>query len=147
VGARACGHEHVEVGAIRLAQPGAPRLGRLADDVDRLAEAILARAAELAPARLPELRYRLLLADQHPRGSTTRLVRERLAAAAGGDDVRAEVAQRAQRAVVVLDAGKPALAPTGDVLEEHALDRALRAVGEDLLGRGLHDVDTHRAEP
>jgi hypothetical protein len=57
---------------------------------------------------------------------------ERGAALAGRDDVRAYVAERNERAVP-LERGEPAEPAQGDVLEEDALDRLLRAERKDLL--------------
>jgi hypothetical protein len=59
---------------------------------------------------------------------------EGAAALAGRDDVRADVAERDEPAVArkAREAAEPA---PGDVFEEDALDRLLRAEGEDLLER------------
>ena len=61
-------------------------------------------------------------------------LRERGATAARGDEVRADVAERDQPAALPEPREAPET-PTGDVLEEHALDRILGAEGEDLVER------------
>src|SRR6185312_2912253 len=143
---RAGGDEQVEIGAARRAQTRVPRLRRLADHVDRLPETVLARLPELAAARLPQRCHGPLLPDQHPRSGPAGVVDERLAAEPRGYDVRAEVAERGQNPVLVLDTDEAALPASGDVFEEHPLDRALGAVREDLLGRGLDHAGPHRAD-
>src|SRR4029078_8923207 len=67
----------------------------------------------------------------------------RAAAAARRHDVRPQVAQRAKTAVAVLQRGEAAAFASCDVLEEHALDRVVGAVGEDLLRRRLHQARAH----
>ena len=86
--------------------------------------------------RRPELADRALLADHHARAGCGRDLGERVASAARRDDVRADVAERGQPSVPGHGA-EPTEAATGDVLEEHALDRVVRAELEDLVeGRG-----------
>ena len=66
-----------EVEAPALARPPRLRvflgsdhlLGRLLDDIDGLARAVLARRRHAAAGLLPELGDRVLLADEHPRGA------------------------------------------------------------------------------
>ena len=83
---------------------------------------------------VPQLVDRPLLADDHPRLPARRRVGERRAALAGRDDVRADVAERDEPAVA-LERGEAAEPAPRDVLEEDALDRVLRAEGEDLVER------------
>ena len=66
-------------------------------------------------------------------------VREAAALPSRRHDVRADVAQRRERAVLLERAEAPEPAPR-DVLEEHALDRILRAEGEDLLEDRLERI-------
>ena len=60
------------------------------------------------------------------------------AALAGRDDVRADVAERDERAVA-LERGEAAEPAPRDVLEEDALDRLLRAEGENLIERRVDE--------
>ena len=53
------------------------------------------------------------------------------------------MAQGDQVALVPLEPREAAVPATGHVLEEHALDRVLRAVRENLLRRRLHQAGTH----
>jgi hypothetical protein len=76
----------------------------------------------------------MLLADDHPRLAAGGCVRERRAALARRNDVRADVTERDEDVVVCepREAPQPAAC---DVLEEDTLDRLLLAEGEDLLER------------
>ena len=76
----------------------------------------------------------MLLPDDHARLAARRRVGERAAALARRHDVRADVAERNESAVV-LERGEATEAAARDVLEEDTLDRRLRAEGEDLLER------------
>ena len=70
-------------------------------------------------------------------------VGERSAAGARRHEVAAEMAERRQLLVRVGKRGETALRAAGDVLEEDALDRRLRAVAEDLVGRRLDQARAH----
>ena len=74
----------------------------------------------------------MLVADDHPRAAAGGDPREAVAALSGGDDVRADVAERRQTPVLGVR-GEAAEAAPGDVLEEDPLHRILRAEREDLL--------------
>jgi hypothetical protein len=67
---------------------------------------------------------------------------EAAASCARRDDVHADVAERGQLPPV-LDAREASEPPSGDVLQEHALDRILRAEGENLPEARLDQ--SHRA--
>jgi len=129
---RAGGHEQVEIGQRRRPQRRLAGLGRRFDRVDRLARAVLARRRQPAAGRLPQVGDRALLADQHARVPAPDRRREASAAAAGRDDVRAEVAERLQPPAAL----QPAEAPEASarrVFEEDTLDRILGAKLEDLI--------------
>ena len=69
-----------------------------------------------------------------------REIGERATARARRHDVAAQVTERRQRLVLVGEGGEASLRAAGDILEEHALDRRLRAVAEDLVDRRLDQV-------
>ena len=79
---------------------------------------------------------RALLTDDHARLAARRRVCERRTALAGGDDVRADVAER-DKPAAPLERGEAAEPAPRDVLEEDTLDRLLRAEREDLLERRI----------
>jgi hypothetical protein len=81
----------------------------------------------------------VLLADDHPSLTARRRLGERRAALARRNDVRADVAERDEPAFAG-ERGEAPEPPAGDVLEEDALDRLLRAEGEDLLERGADEA-------
>ena len=93
------GTSSVEVGERRLAQAGLARLRRLLEHVDGLARPVLARSRHPRAGRVPQLVDRVLLADHHPRAARRGRAPEGAAAHAGRHDVRADVAERRQRAV------------------------------------------------
>jgi hypothetical protein len=76
----------------------------------------------------------VLLADDHAGLAARARVRKRGAAAAGRDDVRANVAE-GDEDPGPLERREPAEAAARDVLEEDALDRSRGAEAEDLLER------------
>ena len=63
------------------------------------------------------------------------MARERAATVTGGDEVRADVAERGQP-LTVADGGEPSDPSPRDILEQHALDRVLGAELEDLVEAG-----------
>ncbi len=100
---RTCRHEELEIVERRRAKPRLARSWRGTRDEDRLARAIPAGCRETLAGGLPELRHCGRLADQHPRCRAHGLPGERSAAAAGRNDVDAEVAQRMEVASAVRD--------------------------------------------
>ena len=136
---RAGGDEQIEVGERCGTEPAPTRLGRSRHRVDRLAGTILASFGKPFPRRLPQFGHRSLLSDQHPGTCSDGDGREGAAPLARRDDVRARVAEGDETAAF-LDPAEAAEAPPGDVLEEDALDRVLRAVLEDLLQGRLDDL-------
>ena len=134
MGLGAGGYEQVEVGQVRRAQARLARLRRVAQRVDRLPGTIVARPRHPEPRGVPQLADRAFLADHHPRTGAGRRVGEIRAAAAGGNDVGADVAQGLQPPSG--GDGREATEPAPrNVLEEDALDRLLRAEGEHLVER------------
>jgi hypothetical protein len=95
---------------------------------------IVARSRHVPARRGPELVDRPLLADDHPRLTGGGRVGERGAAVTRRNDVRADVAERDQRAPA-LERGEASEAAPGDVFQEDALDRILCTEVEDLLER------------
>src|SRR5262249_7016451 len=118
VRARARGHEHVQVVERRRAEPRPRRGGRLVELVDRLVRTGLARARHLPPRALPQLGDGALLADDHSGAPARGRVRERVAPAARRDDVRADVTERGEAAVLGLDGAEAPEPAPGDVLQE-----------------------------
>ena len=86
------------------------------------------------PGLRPEVADRVLLADHEPRSPRPVEPGERAAAAPRRNEVRADVAERVQPAVLG-EPGEAAEPAPGDVLEEDALDRVLGAEGQDLVQR------------
>ena len=83
---------------------------------------------------LPELVDRALGADDHARVARQRPTCEDAATDARRPDIRAEVTERFEGAV--LGHGEKASQPAPDkILEEDALDRILGAEGQNLIGR------------
>jgi hypothetical protein len=116
----------------------------LLEHVHRLARPVLSRLGQPLPSRAPEVRDGPLLADHEPRAAPRNRLRERVAAAARRHEIRAHVAQGYQPPVL-LEAGEAPEPAPRHVLEEHALDRILAAVGEDLVeGRLLQRGHTPR---
>ena len=109
---------------------------RLGDRVHRLSRPVVSRRRHQPGEVVPELVDRALVADDHARAAAGGGVREAPAIAPGGDDVRADVAERGQ-APVLGEGAEAAQPPPRDVLEEDALDRVLGAELEDLLEPGL----------
>jgi hypothetical protein len=131
--------EQVEIpepGGSKAALSGA---GRRRDGVDGLAGPVLSRARQPAGDRVPELGDSLLLADQHPGPGAHGHVAVDAAAATRRNDVRTGVAERDQTAIL-RHCREPTETAARDILEEHALDRILRAVGENLLEGWIDDV-------
>ena len=129
--------------ARRGAQPSIARGRRLLDHVHRLARPILAQPWHARGRGVPEVADGARLADHHPGARRDREVTERLAAGAGRNDVRAEVAERGQAARAVCNRREPAEPAPLDVLEEDALDGVLRAEREHLLPRRLGELQLH----
>ena len=136
---RAGRDEPVEVVWRRGPQPRLPGRRRRVDRVHGLARPVLARLRETPARRLPERGHRALLADDHPRLALRRGPGERLAALAGRHDVRADVAERGEPAVVTQRRDEAAEPAPRDVLEEDALDGRARAELEHLIGRRLDE--------
>ena len=106
----------------------------------RAARGKLRRAASQSSPTAP------CLADQHPRARPRREIRERAAAAARRDDVRAEVAERRRAPRRSAQRREPAVPPSGDVLEEDALDGILGAEAEDLARSTARSASRSRRE-
>ena len=117
-------------------RPGLARRRRLGDRVHRLPRPVVARRRHEPGEVVPELVDRALVADDHPGAAPGGGLREAPAIRAGGDDVRADVAESGQAAVVG-EGAEPAQPPPSDVLEEDALHGVLGAELEDLLEPGL----------
>ena len=127
-------HEQLEVVLRRRPQPGLAR-ARAAPRARRRAGPAGPRAGpEAGAGRAPEVADRVLLADHEPRPPRAVDAGERAAAAPRRNEVRADVAERAQPAVLG-EPGEAAEPAPGDVLEEDALDRVLGAEGQDLVQR------------
>src|SRR6266545_4883276 len=136
--------EQIEIVDRRRPQAvGLPVRG-LSEHIDRLVGSILARLRHERARGCPELPDGLLVTDQHPRPARGGLAGKRIAAAAGRDDIGAEVAEGGEP-VSTRHASKAPEAASRDVLEEDTLDRILGAEGEDRVERriGQHGRD-HR---
>ena len=125
--------------SVAAREPGPAGGRRLADREDGLTRPILPRTRKRVLRRVPEIRHRARLADQHARRRPAGLPREHAAALARGHDVDPEVAQRAQLSALGTRDEAAEAAPR-DVLEEHALHGILRAEPEDLLALGLDEL-------
>src|SRR5206468_5425836 len=111
------------------------RLRRLRQRVDGLAGTIFSRLWHPVARGLPQLADRVLFPDDHARGRRRRSVGEDAAGVPGRNEVRSDVAERTEPAVVAFDSVEAAEAAPGDVFEEHPLDRLARAELEHLLLR------------
>ena len=135
--------QEIQVGHGGRAHAGVSRRWRIRDRVDGLAGPVDAGTRQLLAGRLPEIGDGSFLPDQHPRARLAGEIGERAATGARRHDVAAQVAERRQRLVLVGEGGEAPLRAPGDVLEEHALDRRLRAVAEDLVDRRLDQAGAH----
>ena len=119
---RAGGKQEVEVAGGRGPEARPAGLGRLVENVDGLTGTVVARPRHPRRGRLPQLPDRPLLADHHSRRAVDGLGGEGGTAAAGWNDVRAEVAERRETfpASERSEAAEPA---PRDVLEEDPFDR------------------------
>ena len=102
-----------------------------------MAGPIVAGAWHAVARGSPEIAYGLFLPDDHPRLAAHCGVGERFGVLAGGDDVRADVAETDDPAVL-LERREAREAAARDVLEEDAFDRLLRTEGEHLVEGGRH---------
>ena len=75
--------------SVAARSPVSPGARRLADDEDRLARTVLARTREARSRRVPQLRDRARLADQHSRRRARDVTRECTAPVTRRDDVDA----------------------------------------------------------
>jgi hypothetical protein len=124
--------EQVEIGERRRAQSRVAGHGWLVEDVDGLAGPIVARARQPGRRLRPQIADGALLADDHPRLPAHDCGRERSTAGAGRNDVRTDMAERRQPSTC-FERGEASEPASRDVLQEHPLDRLLRAEGKDLV--------------
>src|SRR6185436_795548 len=99
--------EQLEVVLRRRSQRRLAGLRRLLEHVDRLARAVLAGRGQPVSSFGPEVAARVLLADHQPRPARAVDARERAASGARRYEIRADVAERLQPAVL----GEPREAP------------------------------------
>ena len=138
-----CAAAHAGTSASRSASVAAPqagvaRLRRMLDHVDGLPGTVLPGRGHGTAAAAQSSDDRALLADQHPRTARRRRARER-AAALHPTARRSRRRGRARQPAAVAQRDEPAEPAPRDVFEEDALDRILRAEGEDLAQRGLDE--------
>ena len=136
------GDQELEVVECCLPEPRATRSGRLPQEEHGLPRPVLARAGKTGPCLAPELADCRRLPDQHARRRAHDIAREPAAAAARGDCVDSDMAERRQ--VAVLHEPDEAAEPASrHVLQEDALDGILGAERQNLIQRGIDELACH----